>query len=52
MAQLLVERAERFVAKQHARFDNDGAGERDTLLLATGELSGPAIFISYYFHLR
>src|SRR6267378_3063476 len=52
LAQLLVERAERFVAKQHARFDNDGAGERDTLLLATGELSGAAIFISYEFHLR
>src|SRR5260370_30721276 len=38
LPQLLVERAERLVAKQHPRFDHDGAGQGDALLLAPGEL--------------
>src|SRR5256885_3451310 len=51
LPQLLVERAERFVAKQYPRFDHDGAGQSDALLLASGELAGTAILVSDEFHL-
>src|SRR6185369_11370640 len=52
LPQLLVERAERFVAKQHPRLDHDGAGQSDALLLAPGELAGTAILVSDELHLR
>ena len=39
-AQLLVERRERLVEQQHARFGDRGTGQRDALLLAAGELAG------------
>src|SRR5438105_1706920 len=51
LPQLLVERAERFVAKQHPRFDHDGAGQGDALLLAPGELAGAAILVPDELHL-
>ena len=38
LAQARVERAERLVEQQHARREDEGAGERDALLLAAGEL--------------
>ena len=41
-AQLEVERAERLVEQQQGRPVDDRAGERDALLLATGELRGAA----------
>src|SRR6266849_3227386 len=51
LPQLLVERAERFVAKQHPWFDHDGAGQGDALLLPPGELAGAAILVSDELHL-
>ncbi len=38
LAQLLVERAKRFVEQQHGRLDHQRAGERNTLLLPAGQL--------------
>ena len=38
LAQARVERAERLVEQQHARHEDERAGERDPLLLAAGEL--------------
>ena len=35
-AQVGVERRERFVEQQHVGFDDDGARQRDALLLAAG----------------
>ena len=43
LAQLPVERAERLVEQQHGRAVHQGAGERDALLLAAGELGGLAV---------
>src|SRR6266702_6479070 len=51
LPQLLVERAERLVAQQHPRFDHDGAGQGDALLLAPGELARAAVLISDELHL-
>ena len=42
-AQLQVERAERLVEQQQGRAVHDRAGQRDALLLAAGELRGPAL---------
>ena len=42
-AQLGVEVGERLVHEQHVRLDDDGAGERDALLLAAGEALGQAV---------
>ena len=39
LAELEVERAERLVEQEHARTVDEGAGERDPLLLAAGELA-------------
>ena len=43
-AQLLVERGERLVQQQHPRALHQGAGERDPLALAAGELVGAPAF--------
>jgi hypothetical protein len=40
LAQVGVERRERLVEQQHVGLDHDGAGERDALLLAAGQLAG------------
>ena len=42
LAQFQIERPERLVEQQHARFVDDGAGQRDALFLATGKLRGLA----------
>ena len=42
LAQLEVERAERLVEEEHLGPDDEGAGERDALALAAGELGRPA----------
>ncbi len=42
-ADLGVERRERLVEQEHLRLVGDGAGERDALLLAAGELVGVAV---------
>ena len=39
LAQLLVQRAQRFVHQQYARLVDDGPRERDPLLLAAGQLA-------------
>ena len=38
LAQLLVERAERFVHQHKLGLEDQGTGQRDALLLATGQL--------------
>ena len=43
LAQLEVERAERFVEQQCAGVVHQRAGQRDALLLAAGELRGLAL---------
>ena len=43
LAQLAVERAERLVEQQQPRLEHGGAGQRDALLLAAGELVGQAL---------
>ena len=43
MTQFEVERAERFVEQQRARIVHQRAGQCDTLLLAAGQLGGPAL---------
>ncbi len=43
VAQLEVERAERFVEQQRARVVDQRAGQRDALLLAAGQLGGLAL---------
>ena len=43
LAQLGVERAERFVEQQHPRLQDERAGEGDPLLLAARQLVGPAL---------
>ena len=45
-AELGVEIRQRFVEQQHARADDDRAGERDALLLAAGELAGELLLVS------
>src|SRR5882757_9522473 len=52
LPQLLVERAKRLVAQQHARFDDDGAGQGNALLLASRKLAGTAVLVADQFHLR
>ena len=42
-ADLGVERRERLVEEQHRRLDRERAGQRDPLLLATGELAGRSV---------
>ena len=42
LAHLAVERRKRFVEQQQARLIDDGAGERDALLLSAGQLARPA----------
>ena len=42
LAQLQVERAERLVEQEHLRPVDEGAGDRDALLLAAGELARAA----------
>src|SRR5262249_58793132 len=42
-AQIAVERGERLVQQQHLGTNDEGAGERDALLLAAGELARLAI---------
>ena len=42
LAQIGVERRQRFIEQQHVRLDDDGAGERNALLLAAGEFLGIA----------
>ena len=37
-----VERRERLVEEEHLRLGHEGAGDRDALLLAAGELARPA----------
>ena len=44
-AQLRVEVGKRLVHQQHVRLDDDGAGERDALLLAAGKALGQAVGI-------
>ena len=44
-AQLRVEVGERLVHQQHVRLDDDGAGERDALLLTAGKALGQAVGI-------
>ena len=46
LAQLQVERAERFVEQQHLRLVDEGAGERHALALAAGELARPALAVA------
>ena len=43
LAQLEVERAQRLVEQQRGGFVDERARERDALLLAAGELPGPAL---------
>ena len=43
LAQLLVERAERLVHQHELGLEDQRAGKRDALLLAAGELAGPAV---------
>ena len=43
LAYLGVERAERLVEQQNLRFDRQGAGERDALTLAAGQLTRKAV---------
>ena len=43
LAELQVERAERLVEQQRRGPVDERAGERDALLLAAGELAGPAL---------
>ena len=42
-AHLGVERGQRLVEQEHARFDRECPGERDALLLAAGQLAGIAV---------
>ena len=42
-AQVLVERGKGLVEQQHLAVDHQRAGQRDALLLAAGELPGPAV---------
>ena len=44
-AQLCIEVGERLVHQKHLRLHNDGARQRDALLLAAGELVGIAILV-------
>src|SRR5436190_9144421 len=46
LAELHIERAERLVEKQHTRAVDEGARKRDTLLLASRELSGLALAVA------
>ena len=46
LAQLEVERAERLVEQQHLGAVDEGAGERDALALAAGELRGLAVAVA------
>ena len=39
-AQFAIEVGERFVKQQHARFGNNGASQRDALLLTAGKAEG------------
>ena len=43
LPELEIERAERLVQKQHLGPHDEGAGERDALLLAAGELVDPTV---------
>ena len=43
LSHLGVERPERFVEQQHARFDGQGPGQRDALPLSAGQLRGIAM---------
>jgi hypothetical protein len=43
LAHLCVERTEGLVEQEDARLDREGAGERDALSLAAGELAGVAL---------
>ena len=50
LAQLGVQRTERLVEQQHRRVEHERAGERDALLLAAGELAGPALGVVGHLH--
>ena len=50
LAELEVERAERFVEQEHGRLVDQRAGERDPLLLAARELGGPALVVAVELH--
>ena len=46
LAQRRIEVRERLVEQQHARLGRQGAGERDPLLLAAGELPDPPLLVA------
>ena len=46
LAELEVERAERLVEQQHRGFVDERPRQRDALLLAAGELAGPALVVA------
>ncbi len=48
--QLGIEIGKRLIHENHRRFDDDGAGNRHTLLLATGKLPGQLIFLALQPH--
>ena len=48
--QLGVEIGERFVEQQHMRLDHEGAGDRDALELAAGQLVRPALAVAVELH--
>ena len=50
LAQLLVERAQRLVHQQQPGLEHDGAGQRDALLLAAGELARIAVAVARQLH--
>ena len=52
LAQPGVERAERLVEQQHARVQDQRAGQRHALLLAARELRGPALVEARQLHER
>ena len=50
LAELEVEGAERFVEQQDRRLVHERARQRDALLLASGELVGPAVVVAAQLH--
>ena len=43
--ELLIERGQRFIKKQHSRPVDQGPGERDPLLFAAGQFPRPTVFL-------
>ena len=51
-AQLGIQVGQRFVHQDHGRFDDDGPGDGDALLLATGQLARQLVFVAFQLHQR